>query len=202
MKTIQLSFIVAVSIIVTVVGLSTARTVEAAAAPVNQGVPSLQNAVNTLQDTVNSLRIVVDGIRGDLALVKRELSGLELACTTPDLVPLPVGSAGFSRCDDKGNLHVTVQNQGGGNAAASVTQVFFRVAGSTQCGTDCAQVDAATSPLAAFSGIDLAIKIPNGRFDINNICKFKISVDGNNDVKNESNEANNNAAGECSGTIL
>ena len=137
-----------------------------------------------------------------LDLLLRQISGLELACTTPDLVPLPVGSAGFSRCDDKGNLHVTIQNQGGGNAAASVTQVFFRVAGSTQCGTDCAQVDAATSPLAAFSGIDLAIKIPNGCFDTNNICKFKISVDGNNDVKNESNEANNNAAGECSGTIL
>lgn len=200
MKTIRIS-IIAMFIIVAIAGLLTAKHVEAAAAPQNQGLPSLENAVNGLQTTLNNLSRVIDGIRAELTAIKGDLSGLELACTTPDLVPLPVGSAGFSRCDGKGNLLVRVHNQGGGGALASVTRVFFRVAGSITCGGDCAQVDVDTPALPAFSGANLVVEIPSGCFDFGLICKFKIDVDGTN-VVTESVESNNNAAGECGGTIL
>jgi hypothetical protein len=201
MNTVQLRFIVSIFIIVAIAGLLTARTVEAAAAPDNQGVPGLQNAVKDLQNTVISLRTLVEGIRTDLAGIKGDLSGLELACTTSDLVPIPVGAAGFSRCDGAGNLNVRVHNQGGGDALESVTQVFFRVPTNGACGAGCAQVDVPTAALPAFSGTNLVVAIPTGCFDVDAICKFKIAVDGTN-VLAESGESNNNAAGECGGTIL
>ena len=201
MNTVQLRFIISMFIFVAVVGILTVRKSEAAAAPDNQGVPGLQSAVKDLQNTVISLRILVEGIRADLVAIKGDLGGLELACTTSDLVPIPVGAAGFSRCDGAGNLTVRVHNQGGGDALASVTQVFFRVPTDGACGAGCAQVDVPTPALPAFSGTNLVVPIPTGCFDIDVICKFKIDVDGTNAVT-ESVESNNNAAGECGGTIL
>lgn len=138
----------------------------------------------------------------------------------PDLVPIPITgagipisteAAGFCRFDAAGKLYVFVYNQAGVPVGPSVTQVFFRVPPGIpvekSCGVGCAQVDIATSGLAAFHGTNgVGIDIPEGCFgsvfgpdDINN-CVFKIAVDGTNAV-NESNELNNTALGGCQGLL-
>lgn len=207
MKTIQLSFIVAVFIIVTVVGLSTARTVEAAAAPVNQGVPSLQNAVNTLQDTVNSLRRVVDGIKANLDGLVITLGPV---CSPPDLVPKPLpgltGPTSFCQLVS-GHLKVVVYNQGGVDAGTSTTRVVFNNVSDATMPT---VVDISTPPVVGFGGsqeVLTAVDVNNiNCFDDTFVCKFKIFVDF--DPSNpsgavvESDETNNSANGECSGVIL
>ena len=125
----------------------------------------------------------------------RQVSGLELACTTPDLVPLPLpgvtGPKGFCRLDAHGNLLVRVANQGGAAAGFFTTVVFFKVGGDHSF--------FATS-LPAFGQVDLGL--PPGNipislcFDSNNECHFTIVVDFDNLVK-EPNEINNTVDGVC-----
>ena len=152
--------------------------------------------LQTLAGEVKSLKTLTQSILAGQNNLTTQVGGLDFACAAPDLVPIPIGSAGFNRCEGEANLNISVYNQSGGDAAASVTQVFFRVAGSTTCGTDCAQVNVPTPALSAFSGTNLVVPIPTGCFDIDAICQFKISVDGTNVVA-ESGEVNNNAAGQC-----
>jgi hypothetical protein len=159
---------------------------------------------------------LLEEILANQATLLQTLDGL----TAPDLVPVPITGggvpistdpAGFCRFDAQGKLHVFVYNQGAGPAGPSVTQVFFRVPPGTlvdkSCGVGCAQVDVATSGLAALHGTNgLPIDVPAGCFgssfgpDDTNFCLFKIAVDGTN-VLNESNELNNTALGGCQGLL-
>ena len=142
-------------------------------------------------------------------LLLKEVTGLELACTTPDLLPLPTAGStdptGFCRRDSQGNLHVLVQNQGGGAAGAFTTSILFNVPGApggNLCG-DCFEVDVLTpGGLAGFAGTDLTVPMPSGcvSTDSRFSCEFKIAVDSTSAVA-ESNEANNNAFGECQRVI-
>jgi hypothetical protein len=174
----------------------------------------LNNLQNTTmpnqQQVLGRIVNLQDSILAGQATLIKEVSGLELACTTPDLLPLPLPGGGYCRLgkDSQGQpdfskLHVIAYNQGGGGAAASTTSVFFHVAGATSCGGDCAEVDMPTSPLAGFGGsMDLSFDVPSACYDTvhdsagNSICEFKISVDSFSVVP-ESNESNNNAAGQC-----
>ena len=147
-------------------------------------------------------------------LLLEQVSGLELACTMPDLVPIPSPTpfVGFCRFDQAGKLLVRVQNQGGGAAVASETLLEFRTSGGG------AAVFVPTSALAGFAGTDLVVDIPGGCFgnvfgvDDNNVCKFQIIVDVFIDpvtklVVNplgrvlESNETNNTAVVACQGLL-
>jgi hypothetical protein len=107
----------------------------------------------------------------------------------PDLVPVPdpQPGVGFCRRDERGNLIVTVSNQGTSGAGPSVTTVDFGSFGT---------VSMPTPPLAPGASVDLLFSIPSGCF--NPDCEFRIIVDANNQVV-ESNEANNFASGTCMG---
>lgn len=105
----------------------------------------------------------------------------------PDLVPLPDENGFFCRLDDKGNLLVTVHNQGTDTAGPSTTRVDFGNYGS---------VDLPTPPLNPGASVTLRVPIPSGCYDPD--CQFRIAVDVNNVVA-ESNEGNNFASGTCLG---
>jgi hypothetical protein len=107
----------------------------------------------------------------------------------PDLVavPDPQPGVGFCRRDERGNLLVTVSNQGTSGAGPSVTTVDFGSFGT---------VSMPTPPLAPGASVDLLFQIPSGCF--NPDCEFRIIVDANNQVV-ESNEGNNFASGTCIG---
>jgi hypothetical protein len=107
----------------------------------------------------------------------------------PDLVPIPdpQPGVGFCRRDDRGNLIVTVLNQGTSGAGPSTTQVDFGTFG---------QVSLPTPPLGPGASVDLLFPIPLGCFDPD--CDFRITVDVNNQVS-ESDEGNNFASGTCLG---
>lgn len=109
-----------------------------------------------------------------------------------DLVPLPATAStppeGFCRRNDQGQLLVKVYNQGGTAAVASKLRVVFGSA---------SPLDFDTPAIAAGTGADLVINIPNACFDPNTLkCSFNLGVDAINAVA-ESNETNNNAAGVC-----
>lgn len=137
----------------------------------------------------------------------KQVDGLELACSTPDLVPLPDPNqfVGFCRFDDQGRLLLRVQNQGGGAAGPSQTLVVFRTASGEQ------DLFVDTPQLAGFTGTDLVMAIPGtcfGNFfgtDDNNVCKFQILVDAKIGSQfgavAESNELNNGAFGACQGLL-
>jgi hypothetical protein len=107
----------------------------------------------------------------------------------PDLVPVPdpQPGVGFCRRDEKGNLIVTVLNQGTAGAGPSVTEVDFGAFGVTAL---------PTPPLVPGASVDLLFPIPFGCF--NPDCQFRITVDANNQVV-ESDEGNNFASGTCLG---
>jgi hypothetical protein len=105
----------------------------------------------------------------------------------PDLIPLPDPKTGFCRRDEKGNLIVTVKNQGSGDAGASTTTVTFARGGT---------FSQPTPPIAAGGSVNLAFPIPPACFDPD--CSFRIVVDSGHQVT-ESNEANNTASGSCLG---
>lgn len=105
----------------------------------------------------------------------------------PDLVPMPDENGFFCRRDDKGNLLVTVHNQGTDAAGPSTTRVDFGAHGS---------VDMPTPPLTAGASVTLRVPIPLGCFDPD--CSFRIAVDVHHVVA-ESNEGNNFASGTCLG---
>jgi hypothetical protein len=105
----------------------------------------------------------------------------------PDLIPLPDPKTGFCRRDAKGNLIVTVKNQGSADAGASTTTVVFAPGGT---------FSKPTPPIPAGGSVNLAFPIPGQCFDPD--CSFRIIVDSSNQVT-ESNETNNTASGTCIG---
>jgi hypothetical protein len=179
---------------------------------------SLLNQVDTIQNTTfpNQARLLNEVISTQ-GLVLEQMDGLQLACTTPDLLPKPLPGGEFCRTQivgegtpqQKFQLLVRVHNQGGGNAGASTTSVFFRVPDNFQfsdpyypcAASGCAGVDLPTDSLAGFTGTTLAFDIPGACYGIDNICQFKIAADSVSIVP-ESDEANNNNAGVCFGVIL
>ncbi len=127
-----------------------------------------------------------------LKLQKEAIGKLDGIFTQADLVPLPkpasVPPEGFCSRNDQGKLLVNIYNQGVGDAAASKTRVIFGSA-------DPADFD--TPAIAAGTGTQLVITIPDACFDPNTQkCSFTIGVDATNAVL-ESNEINNNASGLC-----
>ncbi len=167
-----------------------------------------QTTIPSQQLALESIAKVQTEILAEQATLLQEVGGLELACSTPDLVPVPLPGGGFCRRPSTNSniLQVPVYNQGGGIAGPSVTTVFFRVPPSAQQPNGVVQVDVATSPLNGFNGSGpLDFPIPSGCFDVDGICKFKIAVDAGiigSPTVVESNEINNDGAGECAGTIL
>jgi len=108
-----------------------------------------------------------------------------------DLVPVPDANQSFCKRNAKGDLVVTVKNQGTGTAGPCTTRVDFGKFG---------VVDKPTPALAPApapdSTVDIAFPIPFGAFDPD--CEFQIIVDVNN-VVSESSEGNNRGNGTCIG---
>jgi hypothetical protein len=105
----------------------------------------------------------------------------------PDLIPLPDPKTGFCKRDAKGNLIVTVKNQGSADAGASTTTVVFAPGGT---------FSKPTPPIPAGGSVNVSFPIPGHCFDPD--CSFRIIVDSSNQVT-ESNETNNTASGTCLG---
>ena len=113
----------------------------------------------------------------------------------PDLVPVPKIfsfnplSVSFCHRDADGDLIVTVRNQGGAAASASVTRVDFGASGS---------FDLNVGALNASEVVNLTQSIPAGCFNAD--CGFTITVDANNQVDETApNEGNNTVTGTCIG---
>jgi hypothetical protein len=113
----------------------------------------------------------------------------------PDLVPVPKIfsfnplSVNFCHLDADGNLIVTVRNQGGAEAPASVTRVDFGASGS---------FDLSVGALGATEVVNLTQSIPAGCFNAD--CGFTSTVDATNQVDETTpNEGNNTGTGTCIG---
>ncbi len=104
-----------------------------------------------------------------------------------DLVPVPGPNNNFCKRNARGDLVVTVKNQGTGPAGPCTTRVDFGRFG---------QVDKPTPALAAGATADIAFPIPLGAFDPD--CEFQITVDVKNEV-GEWIEGNNSGSGTCIG---
>jgi hypothetical protein len=127
----------------------------------------------------------------------RQIETMELERVAPrrqgtqgkaDLVPVPDPDPKIGFCRRKElKLIVTVKNQGNADAGASITTVDFGAAGS---------VSQPTPPIVAGGSVDLLFDIPPSCFRPD--CHFKVTVDSGSQV-DESNEANNTAAGVCIG---
>lgn len=114
----------------------------------------------------------------------------EVSSERPDLMAIPDGSYGgpdaFCDLARAPQLRIVVQNQGQGNAPASITRVVFSPGGTT---------DIPTPPLSAGQRITLTpVSIPAVCFDPD--CDFKILVDSRSLVE-EAGEDNNVADGRC-----
>lgn len=119
----------------------------------------------------------------------------------PDLVPEapfpplepnnPPYPSGF--CKSRREVVVRVKNQGTAKAGPSVTAVHFFETGTPP------QLQP-TSELDPGDYEDLTYLIPQGCFEGEQSCKFRITVDVNNEVA-ESNETNNSVEASCPGTI-
>ncbi len=150
---------------------------------------------------------LLNGILANQATLLQQVSGLELACTTPDLVPLQ------PRCvrseDDTAitKVRFPVYNQGGGSAGASEALVTFSTSGGP------VDLFVPTDPLVGFGATELVVDIPASCFigTPGGVCKFQIIVDvfivGGSVINPagrvlESNETNNGIAGQCGGVIL
>lgn len=109
----------------------------------------------------------------------------------PDLVPFsPSGNTADAFCrmeQGRRQLRVTVKNQGNENAGASKTIVIF--------GNSSVPVD--TPAIPAGGSTDLLFKVPTNCFSPD--CRFKITVDSDNQVNESNNEGNNGASGGCIG---
>ena len=115
----------------------------------------------------------------------------EVTPGSPDLIAVPDGSFGGADayCEMSGvpQLRIVIQNQGQGNAPASVTRVSF-VPGGTQ--------DVPTAPLSSGERRVLApILIPRACFDPD--CDFTITVDSRTQLDEATGEANNVTDGRC-----
>lgn len=106
-----------------------------------------------------------------------------------DLLLVP-SEFGFCNRNDRGDLVITVQNQGSGDAGPSIASVRFQVDGPDIISS------IGTPPLAAGASTDLAFEIPGGCFSAD--CNFEIAADSSN-VLFEPDEDNNRGAGTCIG---
>ena len=110
---------------------------------------------------------------------------------SPDLIAVPDGSFGGpdAYCDMTSvpQLRIGIQNQGQGNAPASITRVRFSPGGI---------MDIPTAPLQSAQRTMLApILIPAACFDPD--CDFTITVDSRAQVNETSGEENNVTDGRC-----
>jgi hypothetical protein len=127
----------------------------------------------------------------------------------PDLIPVapypppPTGSPGqlpqyFCAPAPNGpparQVHVIVRNQGNALAGPSVTRVEFLSQGGAIPMTQ------PTGPLVAGEEAFHVFDIPEGCYEGESPCDFRIIVDSQNDV-GESDETNNTASGSCPGVV-
>ena len=110
---------------------------------------------------------------------------------SPDLIAVPDGSFGGpdAYCDMTSvpQLRIVIQNQGQGNAPASITRVRFSPGGI---------MDIPTAPLQSAQRTVLApILIPAACFDPD--CDFTITVDSKAQVNETTGEENNVTDGRC-----
>jgi hypothetical protein len=153
------------------------------------GATTLPNQLHGVQ------KVLVDAIADLEFAVLDAIGGLELQCTTPDLLPLPAPgeTAPYGFCqfnEDNTRLRVRIHNQGGVATVATTTRVSFF--GGTV-------VDEATPALPAFGGaVDLFYDIPANCYPNagDSECSFVIAADVAN-ASAEGNEANNVATGIC-----
>jgi hypothetical protein len=90
----------------------------------------IDGKLNNLTTKINNLASQQSALISGQNALANQVNGLDLACTTSDLVPLPSstptrGPGDFCRRDDQGRLLVRVHNQGGIDAGASTTRVAF-----------------------------------------------------------------------------
>jgi CARDB len=115
----------------------------------------------------------------------------EISSESPDLMAVPEGSFGGpdAYCDMTAvpQLRIVIQNQGQGNASASITRVKFSPGGI---------VDISTPPLQSAQRTMLApIRIPAACFDPD--CDFTITVDSKAQIDETTGEENNVTDGRC-----
>jgi len=163
----------------------------------------IQETQDQILTRLNSITTQLTTVISGQNALANQVNGLELACTTPDLLPLPApgttGPEGFCRRDDQGILTILIYNQGGADAPASTTSVTFKGPGSLLD----AVFNLPTPALTAFGGFaELTIEIPNSCYDpATNKCNFAISADVNNGIA-EADEPNNSALGVCGPSFL
>ncbi len=154
-----------------------------------------------LEASVAKLLVLVNDLKISQDLLIQELSGLQLACTVPDLLPLPkpgtTDAGGFCRLDADGRLQVLVHNQGGGTASPSKTTVDFHIASAPGF----LEVTQDTPQIVGFARTFLSFDFPADCVGVDSNCEFKIFVDDT-EVVAESNESNNRVLGKCTGPIL
>ncbi len=141
-----------------------------------------------MRDRIAGLMLVLS-----LAIVAAGCGGGGTANGTADLVPIPhilsINPPNLSFCKTiEGQLLVTVRNQGDGTAPASMTRVDFMSFGHT---------DQPTGPIAANGVASLEFEFPDGCF--NSDCEFTITVDHDDQVSEEIEQANNSGSGTCIG---
>lgn len=115
----------------------------------------------------------------------------EISSEDPDLIAIPDGSFGGSDayCDmtRAAQLRIVIQNQGQGNALASITRVRFSPGG---------VMDISTPPLESGQRTMLTpIPIPAACFDPD--CDFTITVDSTSQINETTGEENNVTDGRC-----
>jgi len=109
----------------------------------------------------------------------------------PDLIAVPEGSFGgpdaFCDLTSVPQLRIIIQNQGQGDAPASITRVVFSPGGTVNIPTPRLRAGerAVLSPL----------RIPTACFDPD--CDFQIIVDWVNNVYEDTGEQNNTVDGRC-----
>ena len=162
---------------------------------------------------LNNLTSQVSSLATGQNTITSLVGDVQALCSLSDLVPLarPLATPGTTQpivrepgdvCqrDANGNLVFRVHNQGGIDAPASKTRVFFGCPNATCTGPT--QVDIDTPALPGFSGVELVVPIPNSCFSTTTLkCDFKIGVDAAEAVI-EANEANNTTSGVCGPSIL
>jgi len=115
----------------------------------------------------------------------------EISSESPDLIAVPEGSFGGpdAYCDTTTvpQLRIVIQNQGQGDAPASITRVKFSPGGI---------MDIPTPPLQSAQRTMLApIRIPTACFDPD--CDFTITVDSKAQNDEATGEENNVTDGRC-----
>jgi len=168
--------------------------------------------LDIIRNEVNNLTSQMSSLLTGQSTISNQLGDVQALCSLSDLVPLarPLATGGTQTIirepgdvcqrDSEGRLIFRVHNQGGIDAPASTTRVFFGCPNATCTGPT--QVDVATPALPGFSGVELVVPIPNSCFSTTTLkCDFTIGVDVAEAVI-EANETNNTTAGVCGPSIL